>query len=235
MSRGPRFHLCALSQIGAAGYCGREDLTKLASMIKSFVFGILLGVVIAAGALYAIPVVDQVREESLIVVHPNAGNTESFHVNVPMDRIMIGAQDSQQQLPAQLEWPDGPQFANLRAELFKIRNTKDAVVGVASRIAASDTTAGEVIEWVLHLPARGSIYVTMEPQPREGGFRVGDMYAGTREFENLVGQVTERWVADTTGFDDAPAGRIELITAFESRRLDEPADAGDTDAAGGQK
>lgn len=191
-------------------------------MVKSLIAGILLGVVAAAGGLYAWPVVDQVREESLIVVHPNHGNTESFHVNVPMDRILIGAQGQSPTLPPDLEWPDDSSFAGLRAEMFKIRNSKDAVVGVASRIAASEESTGNVIEWVLHLPARGSLYVTMEPQAREGGFRVGDMYAGTREFSDLVGQVTERWVADTTGFEDSPAGRIELIAAFESRRLEEP-------------
>ena len=111
-------------------------------------------------------------------------------------------------------------FADVRAELFKIRNSKDAVVGVASRMAAEEA-AGDIIEWVLHLPARGSVYVTMEPQPREGGFRVGALRAGTREFEPLRGSVTEQWVADTSGYEDAPAGRIELITAFVGREIEE--------------
>jgi hypothetical protein len=35
-----------------------------------------------------------------------------------------------------------------------------------------------------------------------------------------VGQVTERWVADTSGYEDAPAGRIELITAFVSQEVE---------------
>jgi hypothetical protein len=134
-----------------------------------------------------------------------------------MDRIMIGAQAQANPLPPGLDWPDAAQFEDIRAELFKIRNTKDAVVGVASRIAASDEVSGETIEWVLHLPARGSIFVNMQPEPREGGYRVGALRAGTREFATLVGQVTERWVADTSGWEDAPAGRIELITAFVSQ------------------
>ena len=189
-------------------------------MFKTFVAGILLGVVAAAAALYFIPVVDQSRESSLIVVHPNHGNTESFHVNVPMDRIMIGAQAQANPLPPGLDWPEDVRFDGVRAELFKIRNAKDAVVGVASRVAASDEVSGETIEWLLHLPARGSIYVEMQPEPREGGYRVGALQAGTREFAALVGQVTERWVADTSGYEDAPAGRIELITAFVAQEVE---------------
>ena len=30
----------------------------------------------------------------------------------------------------------------------------------------------------------------------------------------MTGRVTERWIADTTGLEDAPAGKIEIITAF---------------------
>lgn len=189
-------------------------------MFKTFIVGILLGAGAVAAALHYVPIVNQFREQSLVVVHPNHGNTESFHINVPMDRIMIGAQAQASPLPPGLDWPADPMFADLRAELFKIRNSKDAVVGVASRIAAKED-AGDVIEWVLHLPARGSVYVTMEPQPRAGGFRVGVLEAGTREFESLLGRVTEQWVADTSGYEDAPAGRIELITAFVGREIEE--------------
>ena len=190
-------------------------------MFKTFIAGILLGIVTAVAALYFVPVVDQYREHSLIVVHPNHGNTESFHINVPMDRIMIGAAAQSNPVPAGLEWPDEERFANARTELFKIRNGKDAVVGVASRIAASHEDSGEIIEWVFHLPARGSAYVSMRPEPAEGGYRTGEMMTGTREFELLHGQVTERWVADTSGSEDAPVGRIEIITAFVSREVTE--------------
>lgn len=189
-------------------------------MFKTFIVGILLGASAVAAALHYIPVVNQFREQSLVVVHPNHGNTESFHVNVPMDRIMVGARAQATPLPPGLDWPEDPMFAGVRAELFKIRNSKDTVVGIASRIAAKEGS-GDVIEWVLHLPARGSVYAAMEPQPREGGFRVGVLHAGTREFEPLRGRVTEQWVADKSGYEDAPAGRIELITAFVGREVEQ--------------
>ncbi len=190
-------------------------------MFKTLIAGILLGIMVTGAGLYFLPAVDQFREQSMIVVHPNHGNTESFHVNVPTDRIMIGAPSQTNALPAGLEWPDDEQFAETRAELFKIRNGKDAVVGVASRIAASHEDSGNVIEWVFHLPARGSAYVSMRPEPADGGYRVGELIWGTREFAALEGLVTEQWVADVSGSEDAPAGRIEIITAFVTQFVDE--------------
>lgn len=182
-------------------------------MYKSFIVGILLGIAAGGAGLYFLPVVSQSREHSIIAVAPNGGNMESFHVNVPMDRIMVGAQQQREPLPAGLEWPLDDALADARAELFKIRNAKDAVIGVASRLAASNET-DSIIEWVLHLPARGSVYVTMQAEPVDGGYRRGDVRAGTREFAALHGRLTERWIADTSGSEDAPAGRIELVTAF---------------------
>ena len=173
-----------------------------------------LGIVACALGLYFVPVVNQHRETSMISVSPNGGNTEFLHVNVPTDRIMIGAPEQTNPLPIGLEWPSNEIFSNVRAELFKIRDAKDVVVGVASRMAASGSEAGDIIEWVLHLPARGSVYASMQATPANGGYRVGEMLAGTREFATLHGRVTERWVADTSGSEDAPAGRIELQTLF---------------------
>lgn len=190
-------------------------------MFRTFIVGILLGLAAAGAVLYYFPVVNQSRENSLIVVHPNQGNTESFHINVPMDRIMIGASAQPNPLPAGLEWPADEQFADTRAELFKIRNAKDAVVGVASRVAASHAESGDIVEWVLHLPARGSVFLNMQTEPSETGYRIGELRRGTREFSVLQGHVTERWVADTSGFEDAPAGRIELITALVSAEFDD--------------
>ena len=161
----------------------------------------------------------------MITVLPNGGNAEVFHVNVPMDRIMIGARAQPAPLPAGLEWPEEPALQGLRAELFKLRNRKDAVVGVASRIAADDA-AGDIIEWVLHLPARGSVYVTMQPDAVEGGYRLGQLRAGSRDFDNMRGQLSERWVAETSATEEAGAGRIELRTLFvalaEDSSDDEP-------------
>ncbi len=186
-------------------------------MIRTFIIGFVLGITGVIAALHLLPAVDQARESSIITVTPNGGNAEAFHVNIPMDRIMIGAPGQEETVPPELEWPENSIFDETRTELFKLRNTRDAVVGVASRIAARDES-GDVVEWVLHLPARGSLFVTMDPAAVDGR-RAGSMRAGTREFSDLVGRVSERWVADSS--DGVNAGRIELETTFVSTIVDD--------------
>lgn len=184
-------------------------------MIKTFITGIVIGVAGVIAALHALPAVDLDREISIIAVTPNGGNAESFHINIPMDRIVSGDPGGNRNLPKDLAWPDNEIFAGARAEVFKLRNSRNAVVGVASRLAASSNQVGNVIEWVLHLPARGSLFVSLDPTAADGG-RVGELRAGTREFDKIVGRLQERWVAKTAGEDELSAGRIELLASFVS-------------------
>ncbi len=130
---------------------------------------------------------------------------------------MAGAAGQNQALPTGMQWPADQMLKDVRAELFKVRNARDTVVGVASRTAASDDS-GEIIDWVLHLPARGSMYVNMRPEALKGGFRLGELQAGSREFAPLSGSMSERWVPNTSGDADAPAGRIELVTNYIRRQ-----------------
>lgn len=189
-------------------------------MIKTFITGMVLGIAGAIAALYLLPAVDQHREVSVVSVAPNGGNQEIFQVNIPMDRIIVGAADDAPTVPVGLEWPDDPVFDGSRAELYKVRNSRNAVIGVASRLASSTGDIGDIVEWVVHLPARGSIYMTFDPRAADGR-RVGQLRAGTREFEGLSGTVSERWVADTSGMDDAMAGRIELQAAYVAQLPDD--------------
>jgi len=148
-----------------------------------------------------------------VSVAANGGNVEAFHVKVPTDRIMIGSPDRQPPLPIGMQWPEDQLLQDVRIELFKIRNARDTVVGVASRTAATEES-NEIIDWVVHLPARGSIFVNMTPAPQESGIRIGELRAGSREFAPMSGSMTERWVPDTSGDEDAPQGHIELLTNF---------------------
>lgn len=190
-------------------------------MFRSLIAGILLGLAASAAVLYFVPVVDQHRERSIISVATNGGNIEEFHVNVPADRILTGAAGQQPPLPQGLEWPADPFLAGARVELFKIRNANEKVVGVASRVAATGDQPGDIIEWVLHLPARGSLYVTMQTTVADGGYRVGSYRAGTREFSRLRGRVTERFVVDAPDSAGNPTGRIELVTTFVAEEAEE--------------
>ncbi len=184
-------------------------------MLKTLIFGFLLGIVGTVAAAYYVPVVDQHRELSVISVAPNGGNTESFRISIPTDRIMVGAPRQADPLPPGLNWPADELFDGVRVELFKLRNTEDAVVGVASRMVADSNTIEDSVEWVLHLPARGTFYAAMPVQPADGVRRVGTLRAGTREFGPMQGKVSERWVANTDKDEvDAPDGYIELETSF---------------------
>ena len=184
-------------------------------MLKTLVFGFLLGVVGAVAAAFYVPVVDQHRESSVIAVSPNGGNTESFRINIPADRIMIGAPKQAEPLPPGLQWPADELFEGVRVELFKVRNTRETVIGVASRTVADSERIADSVEWVLHFPARGTLYVSMPAEPADGIRRVGTLRAGTREFRPMQGEVSERWVPNTDDTDaDAPDGYIELVTSF---------------------
>jgi hypothetical protein len=182
-------------------------------LLKTFFLGVLLGLFATAGVLYAVPVVDQVRETSIVTVAPNGGNIETFRINMPMDRVLSGAPGQAESLPPGLNWPEHELLASSRTEMFKIRNARDTVVGVAVRNAAE---GGEeiIVDWVLHLPARGSIFVNMDAVPSDSGYRLGTIRAGSREFAPMNGFMTERWVENESEDEDAPQGHIELITTY---------------------
>jgi len=184
-------------------------------LLKTFLIGILLGVAVAACALPPFPVVDQIREVSIVVVAPNGGNSEAFHINIPVDRVMTGATGKDSDVPVGLTWPKDSVFQNIRTEVFKIRNAKNAVIGVAARTVAKEGDT-DLTDWLIHLPARGSLFVNMEPQSQKGRPRIGNLRTGSREFGDLNGFITESWFSGTSAEDGAPEGRIELLANYVS-------------------
>lgn len=163
---------------------------------------------------HSVPLVDLHREASQISVRANGGNAETFRINLPKDRIMVGLAGADTALPAGLDWPGKAFLGNLQAEMFKVRDSKNVVIGVASRLASSSEATGPFIEWAIHLPARGTIYLTMDLKPTSQGYRNGTLTAGTREFELLNGKVREQFFSDDENEESDGNGRIELITAF---------------------
>lgn len=183
-------------------------------MFKTFNLGIVLGIALAAAIVYSFPVVDQHREQSLISVHANGGNSELFHISLPEDRIMAGAQGAQRPTPLGLDWPEHEFLANIQAELFKVRNEKGIVVGAASRMSGEMEEHGPFVEWVVHLPARGTMFVKMAVSPSPDGYRQGNLRAGTREFLTLNGVILERFVQEEDDPELGAVGRIELAAAL---------------------
>jgi len=190
-------------------------------LFKTFISGILLGLVGAGVLTYSVPAVDLHREPSLMTVQANGGNSETFRIDLPRDRILVGLVGTDNALPAGLEWPGDELFGNLQAEMFKIRDRNDVVIGVASRLANASEETGPFIEWVLHLPARGTVYLQMNLAASAEGHRSGRMIAGTRDFETLTGTVRERFITDIENEDFSAGERIELITTFIGQLGDE--------------
>lgn len=189
-------------------------------MFKSLIAGFVLGVLGAGAAARYVPVVDLPREQSQISVLPNGGNVEVFHINLPRDRILVGISGDEHSIPAELEWPGRDVLGDLQAELFKLRNRDNVVVGVASRIASLDEPSGSFVEWVFHLPARGTAYAELEVLPSANGYREGVMTAGTRDFATLSGAIREKLVAGSDGEPEAES-RIEIETRLVAPLGDE--------------
>lgn len=190
-------------------------------MFKTFYFGIALGLLGAFVLTYSVPVVDLHREPSLISVRPNGGNAETYRIDLPRDRILVGLAGVDNALPAGLDWPEEALFGDLQTEMFKVRDRNDVVIGVASRLASASEATGAFIEWTVHLPARGTVYLQMDVAPSAEGHRNGRLVAGTREFETLSGTVIEQYITDFKDEDLNVDGRIELITAFVGQLSDE--------------
>lgn len=182
-------------------------------LIKTFLIATILGALGTGALTWYVPVVDLHREQSMISVLPNGGNVEEFHINLPRDRIMVGLPNPDAAIPASLEWPGQDELGDLQAEIFKIRDSNNAVVGVGSRLASAAEPTGMFIEWALHFPARGTMYVKMEVTPSADGYRNGTMIAGTRDFALLNGSVREHFIAEVEGSEDTDS-RIHLQAAL---------------------
>lgn len=183
-------------------------------MLKTFYLGIVLGIAVAAALVYFYPLVDQHREPSLIVVSTSSGNSESFYVRLPGDRIMAGVAGLGDSTPPGLEWPEYDFLSNIQIELFRVRNEHGVVIGAASRMSGSSEQHGPFVEWAVHLPARGSMFLTMAPNLSTAGHREGTLRAGTREFLTLNGTVIERFVSERDDSNPDSTGRIELMAAL---------------------
>lgn len=179
-------------------------------------FGLILGIAGAASFVYFVQAVDLHRESSLISVRSNGGNSETFYINLPADRIFAGNRsgDKSSSFPPGLRWPQDEALNGAASELFKLRNSDDVVVGIAARVSNSRDSSGAFIQWVLHLPARGSMFLRMQLKPTENGLRSGLLMAGTREFEVLNGGVSEFFNTDVAGSEFEVTGRLELVTSL---------------------
>lgn len=185
-------------------------------MFKTFLLGVVLGLAAAAGLFYVAPVVNLEREASLVSVKPNGGKFEQFHINMPNDRVAAASRsgDALAVFPEGLNWPQDDALEGAQTEVFKLRNRNDVVVGIAARISSAREESGAFVQWVLHMPARGSIVAGMQVATAGDGRRQGRMLAGTREFATLSGRVEEFYNSDAGDTDLGVKGRLQLDTTL---------------------
>lgn len=187
---------------------------KVRKLFRTFVFGVVLGFLGAGAFLYFVPVIDQHRVPSKITVQTNGGNSEVFSIRLPVDRIMVGAPGMPSQVPDGLNWPELSSLDGLKAELFKIRDSDNTVVGVGSRMARSASAGESFVQWVVHLPARGTMFAVMDADRVPGRARNGVLSAGTHEFATLSGTIREAFIRDDDGAEGDSEGRIDLHVAL---------------------
>jgi len=187
-------------------------------LFRTFSFGVVIGAIAAVALLYFVPAVDHVRERSVTTVQANGGNSESFHINLPTDRILAGTAERPGAVPEALEWPEYEFLSGTQTELFKVRNVEEKVIGVASRIAGGNETP--FVEWVIHLPARGTLYLLLGETADDTQVSVGEFRAGTREFATMTGMASEQFVAYDTVTSNDVSGRIEITTSLVSAPVD---------------
>ena len=187
----------------------------MTGLVKTFIFGLILGVFGAGALVWYVPAVDLHRERSLISVQANGGNVEEFRIKLPRDRIMVGLPNQLASIPAALNWPGEQSLGDLQAEIFNFRDANDTVIGVGSRIASASEETGPFIEWALHLPARGTMYMKMGVTPSADGVRDGSLVAGTRDFLAMSGSLRQQFISGI-GEDDGSQGSILLSAALVS-------------------
>jgi hypothetical protein len=135
-------------------------------MKRLFVVAFILGLLIVAAAATLWPMPTHLRYRSLIAVAPDGGRQEDFVIRWPEDRIPR---------PSELESPPRGTAAagaaaledtaggRVSAEMFRIRDTDDNVIGVASRLAGTGAAIADpgrsASSWLIVIPSRGAMFL----------------------------------------------------------------------------
>lgn len=136
------------------------------SMKRLFAISFLAGLLVVVLATTFWPLPTHLRYRSLITVPTDGGRQEEFVIRWPEDRIRLPGQD-RADLPATaavgaavLEDSAGQRAS---AELFRLRDADDNVIGVATRLAG---TGGAIADpgrsasnWLLVIPSRGALFL----------------------------------------------------------------------------
>ena len=187
-------------------------------MIRAVIFGFIVGVVLAVGASGWAPLVDHERVTSITRVAPNGGRIETFRIQLPDDRLVktTGRNIAPDSESLSLALPDVAQLADTQVELFRVRDSKSKVIGLASRTIDA---RGGATDWLLYFPARGALYLRVDKtreSPSGRPVRTGQVIGGTESMTSQVGTFEARHVLFEDETDGSIGERIEIATSIES-------------------
>ena len=146
------------------------------------IIGFLAGIGSVAAVAYTTPFLEQQRIHSETRVVPNGGRLEKFEIRVEQDLLSNtpGLLSESTLFPASANWfPERAPFGG-DVQVFRLRNVNNQVVGTGIRHREAD-----LIEWVLHLPARGTM-VLREFENLDGIWEARMDEDGVMRFETVV-------------------------------------------------
>ncbi len=138
-------------------------------MKRLFLVGFVVGVLGVGLAAWFWPLPSHVRERSLITVVPDGGRQEKFVIHWPEDRISLPDTPSapSADLPAGMAAGatvlENTAGQRVSAEVFRLRDADDNVIGVASRLAGVGGALADprrsASNWMLVIPGRGALFL----------------------------------------------------------------------------
>lgn len=133
-------------------------------MARAFIIAFFAGVLLVGATAALLPLPTHVRYPSVIAVQPDGGRQEDFIIRWPEDRIPRAGEE-RGSLPAGAvpgaEVLEDTAGQRASAEMFRLRDAQDNVIGVASRIAGTGValanTGRSATNWLLVIPSRGAL------------------------------------------------------------------------------
>jgi hypothetical protein len=185
-------------------------------MSRLFLGTFVAGLLLAGLAASFWPLPEHARYRSLTTVLPDGGRQEDFIIRWPDDRISRSTETSGELPPdaasgaAVLEDSAGQRVS---AETFRVRDTGDNVIGVASRLAGTGGAIADanrsVSNWLVVIPGRGAIFLS---QP--------DLFDTTaRQRDTLDGMITLSAMQDPAFWNNRKEQRITATTPRHAGRI----------------
>jgi hypothetical protein len=135
-------------------------------MKRLFLFAFIAGLLVVAVTATVWPMPKHLRYQSLISVASDGGRQEDFVIRWPGDRIPRPGEVRSEPYAAAavgaaaLEDTAG---SRVSAEMFRVRDTEDNVIGVASRLAGTGAAIADpgrsASSWLIVIPSRGAIFL----------------------------------------------------------------------------